>query len=102
MFFAHARAARPRWRLGVVVLGSLLHGNGCGGAQRNPPPIDCAAADAYEVRVLEDYEDGSMSFIGFADSTPGAIQNVQIGVIDNGGRCGSELSVVLLARGNRD
>jgi hypothetical protein len=92
----------PRLRWSILVVTTLLSGSGCGGSQRNPPPIDCAAADAYEVRVLEDYEDGSMSFVGFADSTPGAIQNVESGVIENGGRCGSELAVILRARGNRD
>jgi hypothetical protein len=102
MSVTYVRAACPCLRWPIVVVGFVLHGSGCGASQRNPPPIDCAAADAYEVRILEDYEDGSMSFVGFTDSTPGAIQNVASGVIENGGRCGSELAVVLLARGNRD
>src|SRR5687767_7639804 len=102
MLVTSARACFPHLRLPFVVATSLLSSSACGGSQRNPPPIDCAAAHDYEVRVLEDYEDGAMSFVGFADSTPGAIQNVEVSVIENGGRCGSELGVVLQARGNRD
>jgi len=102
MLVTYVRATTPCIPWPMVVATSLLSGTGCGGSQRDPPPIDCAATDAYEVRILEDYEDGSMSFIGFADSTPGAIHNVEVRVIENSGRCGSELAVVLLARGNRD
>jgi hypothetical protein len=96
------KANTARALLPSALVSSLLLGTACGGSERNPLPVDCTAANAYEVRVLEDYEDGSVSFIGFPDSTPHAIHNVEARAIENGGRCGSELSVVLAARGNRD
>jgi hypothetical protein len=96
------RVTTPCLPLAIALAISLFASSGCGVSPRNPPPIDCAASDGYEIRVLEDYEDGSMSFVGSADGTPGAIQNVELSVIEDGGRCGSELAVVLRARGNRD
>jgi hypothetical protein len=102
MLVTSDRTATPRIPMRIVAITSLLCGSACGGSERNLPPVDCAATDAYEVRILEDYEDGSMSFVGFVDSTPGAIHNVEIRTLENGGRCGSELAVILRARGNRD
>jgi hypothetical protein len=102
MLVTSDRATTPYIPMSIALATSMLSLSGCGGSQRSSPPIECAAADGYEVRVLEDYEDGSMSFVGFTDSTPGAIHNVEVRIIEAGGRCGSELAVVLTARGNRD
>ena len=75
--------------------------SGCGGSERSRVAVDCTPDDGYDVRILEDYENGSPNFIGIPDGTPGAVQMTAVGHID-GGRCGSESAVVLRARGNRD
>jgi hypothetical protein len=79
----------------------LSFASGCGGSERSRVAVDCAADDAYDVRILEDYEGGSPNFIAFHDQTPGAVQTTDVGSID-GGRCGSESAVVLRARGSHD
>jgi len=96
------RAIAPPFRLRIAVGAALLFATGCGASPRDRPAIDCAADDPYEIRVLEDYEDGSANFVGFTDSTPGAVQYVEVASIEDGGRCGSGRGLVLVARGNRD
>jgi len=98
-----SRPARTlRLALSIAIALAPFFAGGCSASQRSGIAVDCAAANPYEVRILEDYEDGSANFIGFTDSTPGAVQSVAVASIEDGGRCGSGRALVLFARGNRD
>jgi hypothetical protein len=106
----------------------LLLGAGCGkpvSVDQTPPPgTGCHAGDAYEFKVLEDYEaGGNPPWFGAPDMTgwmavdAGFDASVRVAVgttlavapnpavikpIENGGRCGSTQSMVLEASGNKD
>jgi hypothetical protein len=104
--------------LAPLASGVLLCASGCGqAAKREPPPFDCTADDKFQLTpppssglaiTTEDFESGGATWYGYGDATPGATHTYQIdgGSFPTepipGGRCGSQMALVLRSQGHSD
>lgn len=97
------KSAASRARKGALLLG-LAGSLGCSTYEtwKDVEP-DCSAADAYDFKVVSDFETSDPQWWPSPDSTPGAYANIAVTTIPEGPLCGSSSSaLVLSAGGNND
>jgi len=71
-----------------------------------PPPVDCAAGDAYDFlptgQTFEPASDGEPGWYSFGDCTVRGRNSTAVEPIEAGGRCGSTTALVLRSEGHND